>query len=136
MNEIIFTPDHVAALSALANGIIPPDERDGGAASVGAGERIAEKARRGVNAALYAAGLQLAGELAREKFGREVKELGSSELSELIGALDVASPVFFRQLRADVCAQYMSDPGVWQRIGFPGASAETGGHPDFDQPQG
>jgi hypothetical protein len=29
----------------------------------------------------------------------------------------------------------MSDPGVWQRIGFPGPSTEAGGYPDFDQPQ-
>jgi hypothetical protein len=35
----------------------------------------------------------------------------------------------------DVCALYLSDPAVWQRIGFPGPSADSGGHPDFDQPQ-
>ena len=44
-------------------------------------------------------------------------------------------PDFFRQLRMDACASYMSDPGVWQRIGFPGPSTDTGGYPDFDQPQ-
>jgi hypothetical protein len=135
MNGINFTPDDVVALSALANGIIPPDERDGGAAAVGAGPRIAERARQGVNGPLYSAGLRLAVDLAREKFGRAVVELGPGELHELIGAVDLASPVFFRQLRADVCALYLSDAGVWQRIGFPGPSAETGGHPDFDQPQ-
>jgi hypothetical protein len=42
---------------------------------------------------------------------------------------------FFRQLRMDVCALYLSDPGVWARIGFPGPSTAQGGYPDFDQPQ-
>jgi hypothetical protein len=35
-----------------------------------------------------------------------------------------------------VCALYLSDAGVWQRIGFPGPSSASGGHPDYDQPQG
>ena len=136
MSEISFSADDVAILSALANGIIPPDERDAGAAAVEAGPRIVEKARHGVNASLYSAGLRSATDLAREKFGRAVDQLSPAELHELIGALDGAAPIFFRQLRADVCAQYMSDPGVWKRIGFPGPSADTGGHPDFDQRQG
>jgi hypothetical protein len=53
----------------------------------------------------------------------------------LLGLLREHSPHFFRLLRADVCALYLSDAGVWQRIGFPGPSAEFGGHPDFAQPQ-
>ena len=104
MSEISFSPDDVATLSALASGIIPPDDRDAGAAAVGAGPRIAERARQGVNGALYVAGLKLASDLARQRFKREVNGLGPAELHELIGALDAASPVFFRQLRADVCA--------------------------------
>jgi hypothetical protein len=135
MSEISFSPDDVATLSALASGIIPPDERDAGAAAVAAGPRIAERARQGVNGTLYVAGLKLASDLARQRFRREVNGLSPAELHELISALDAASPVFFRQLRADVCALYMSDPGVWQRIGFPGPSTEAGGYPDFDQPQ-
>ena len=39
-----------------------------------------------------------------------------------------------KQLRMDVCALYLTDPGVWGRIGFPGPSVERGGYPDFDQP--
>jgi hypothetical protein len=135
MSGTSFTPDDIAALSALANGIIPPDERDGGAAAVAAGPRIAERAGQGVNGLLYATGLRLASELAREKFGRVVVELDPTELHQLLAALDAASPAFFRQLRADVCAHYLSDAGVWQRIGFPGPSVENGGYPDFDQPQ-
>ena len=44
-------------------------------------------------------------------------------------------PGFFKQLRMDVCALYLSDPGVWARIGFPGPSSAQGGYPDFDRPQ-
>jgi hypothetical protein len=44
-------------------------------------------------------------------------------------------PAFFKQLRMDVSALYLSDPEVWQRIGFPGPSTDRGGYPDFDQPQ-
>jgi hypothetical protein len=135
MNEFPLTPDDVATLTALANGIIPPDARDDGAAAVAAGPRIAERVKQGVNAALYAAGLRTAGDLAREKFGCDVHLLAPEKLHELLGLLERASPGFFRQLRADVCAQYMSDPGVWERIGFPGPSTNTGGYPDFDQRQ-
>jgi len=34
-----------------------------------------------------------------------------------------------------VSAMYLSDPAVWERIGFPGPSTAAGGYPDFDQPQ-
>ena len=43
-------------------------------------------------------------------------------------------PVFLPLLW--LCALYLSDMGVWQRIGFPGPSSQSGGYPDFDQPQG
>ena len=135
MNETRLSLDDIATLSALANGIIPADERDAGAAAVHAGPGIAERIHRGVNGPLYAEGLQTAGGIAREKFGREVGGLSSAEIHELLGALEKASPPFFRQLRAEVCAIYMSDPAVWQRIGFPGPSTDAGGYPDFDQPQ-
>ncbi len=35
----------------------------------------------------------------------------------------------------DVCALYLTDGGVWARIGFPCPSTPQGGYPDFDQPQ-
>ena len=55
--------------------------------------------------------------------------------AELLDAIRDQSPGFFRLLRADVCALYLSDAGVWHRIGFPGPSSASGGYPDFDQPQ-
>lgn len=131
-----FCEDDIAVLAALAKGIIPADERDEGAAAVNAGASLAERVRRGVNAPLYATGLKSIKGLASERFGCPTAELSPAEVHELLGALATASPQFFRQFRADVCALYMSDPMVWQRIGFPGPSTEAGGYPDFDRPQG
>ena len=124
-----------ADLAALADGIIPPDERDAGAAAVQAGSRLAERIRTGVNAAIYLKGLELARSIARDKFGGDVASLNAEERHALIAKLRDALPAFFKQLRLDVCALYLSDPAVWKRIGFPGPSAETGGYPNFDQPQ-
>ena len=136
MIETRFTLDDITALSALAGGIIPADARDAGAGSVHAGASIAERARHHrVSGPLYAEGLKLAAELARQRWGREVPALNLAELQSLLGELREDAPMFFRQLRADACGLYMSDPAVWQRIGFPGPSVETGGYPDFDQPQ-
>jgi hypothetical protein len=133
MSEPILTSQDIAALTALANAIIPADARDAGAASVNAAPAIAERMRQGVLARVYLDGLKAADHLARTIFGHAVPELTTQQLHELIAALRDQSPAFFRQLRADVCARYLSDPAVWQRIGFPGPSSEHGGHPDFDQ---
>jgi hypothetical protein len=122
-------------LAALANGIIPADARDAGAAAVNAGPRLADKLAAGVNAALYRGGLDEAAALAQAQFGRTVVELDSTQMQELLDALRERQPAFVRQLRMDVCALYLSDPGVWERIGFPGPSTATGGYPDFDRPQ-
>jgi hypothetical protein len=125
----------VALLTVLANGIIPADERDAGAAAVGAGPRLAEKVAAGVNAALYRRGLAAAEELAGARFGRSTAALDAGQVQELLAMLREEQPAFFRQLRADVCALYLSDPDVWARIGFPGPSTAQGGYADFDQPQ-
>ena len=135
MNETNITLKDIATLAVLANGIIPADDRDAGAAAVHAGPGIAERMRRSPYAYLYVDGLNAAHELARETFAIAVDELNAAQVSQLLTALSARSPAFFRQLRSDVCALYLTDPGVWQRIGFPGPSSDTGGYPDFDQPQ-
>jgi restriction endonuclease Mrr len=122
-------------LAALANGIIPEDARDAGAAAVDAGARLAEKLAAGINASVYLGGIEAAEALARERHERDVAELTAEEIHELLTVLRERAPAFFKQLRMDVSALYLSDPGVWQRIGFPGPSIESGGYPDFDQPQ-
>jgi hypothetical protein len=135
MGTIRLTPGQAAVLSTLAGGIIPPDETDAGAAGVDAGPRIRDQIEAGVNDKLYMQGLEAAGALARQAFGRGVHGLEAAQVHELLGMLRTKLPVFFKQLRMDVSALYLSDPGVWERIGFPGPSTETGGYPDFDRPQ-
>ena len=135
MTETPITLSDIAALAALANGIIPSDARDAGAASVHAGPGIAERMRRSPYAPVYVAGLAAARDLAQTIFSKPVPELDATQMHELLAALAAQSPAFFRQIRADVCALYLSDAGVWQRIGFPGPSTDHGGYPDFDQPQ-
>jgi Gluconate 2-dehydrogenase subunit 3 len=135
MIETLITPHDIATLAALANGIIPADERDQGAASVHAGSGIAERMKRSPYRQMYVDGLHAAQHLAQTIFGRAVHELNASQMNDLLTTLRTQSPAFFRQLRADVCALYLSDAAVWQRIGFPGPSTHLGGYPDFDQPQ-
>jgi hypothetical protein len=122
-------------LAALANGIIPPDEIDAGAAAVNAGPRLMERIHAGIHAALYQQGLLMARTIATEEYGREVSQLSPVELEKLLALVREKLPAFFAQLRMDVSALYLSDPGVWLRIGFPGPSTQSGGYPDFDQPQ-
>jgi Gluconate 2-dehydrogenase subunit 3 len=131
--------DMVQALTTLANGIIPADDRDAGAAAVDAGPRLADRLRTGagINAPLYADGLRRARELAAEMFGRDraPADLTPADLHALLERLRTDAPGFFKQLRMDVSALYLSDPAVQRRIGFPGPAIETGGYPDFDQSQ-
>jgi hypothetical protein len=129
------TADDLDALTMLANGIIPADDRDEGAAAVQAGPRLADRVNAGINAAVYVDGLRRARELAPEMFGCALADLTPADVHTLLERLRADAPGFFRQLRMDVAALYLSDPDVWRRIGFPGPAIETGGYPDFDQPQ-
>lgn len=129
------TGEEVNALGALASGIIPADQTDAGAAAVDAAPRLAQKVEAGVNAKLYLDGVRLAESLSRQRYSAAVASLDAQRIHELLGALRTEMPAFFKQLRMDVCALYLSDPAVWERIGFPGPSTESGGYPDFDQPQ-
>jgi Gluconate 2-dehydrogenase subunit 3 len=131
----LFATSDVDVLTALANAIIPPDGRDAGAAAVDAGPRLAERMRDSPLATVYGQGLRTAQELCARQFGRPMTTLTPSELYELTEQVAAIEPAFFRQLRLDTTTLYLSDPAVWTRIGFPGPSIETGGHPDFDRPQ-
>jgi hypothetical protein len=135
MNETPVTLQDIATLAALANGIIPADQRDAGAASVHAGPAVAERMRRSPYGRMYVDGLATAYQIAQTTFGKAVCELDAEQMDALLTVLSTQAPAFFRQFRSDVCALYLSDPGVWQRIGFPGPSTDLGGYPDFDQPQ-
>jgi acyl-CoA reductase-like NAD-dependent aldehyde dehydrogenase len=129
------TPENIATLAALANGIISSDDRDCGAAEVDAARRLGERLQTGSTASLYSQGISCADELARQKFGTRVEHLSPKQMHELLARIQEQMPAFFKQLRMDVSALYLSDTSVWQRIGFPGPSALSGGYDDFDQPQ-
>lgn len=129
------TDSQTDALAVLANGIIPAEGVDEGAASVNAGARLAEKLQSGPFSQLYQTGLETASNLSHKKFNRDTAQLHPHEVEVLIGGLAVEIPAFFKQLRMDVSALYLSDPNVWQQIGFPGPSIHSGGYPDFDQLQ-
>lgn len=135
IRETPISLDDIAVITALANGIIPPDEHDWGAAAVHAGPTIAGRIRLSPYADVYLSGLADARTLSESMFGTKIQDIGANQMHELLGKLRDDSPDFFRQLRSDVCVFYLSDPGVWQRIGFPGESTDSGGYPDFDQPQ-
>ena len=131
----MLSDDDQRALAALANGIIPADDLDAGAACVNAGPRLADKIAAGVNAAVYTAGLARAVQVAAHRFDRRVADLAPAQVHHVLGVLRDEQPGFFRQLRTDVCAIYLIDPAVWERIGFPGPSAARRGYPDFDRQQ-
>jgi len=122
------TAQQVKILERLANGIIPADEMDEGAAVVNAGMRIADRVDQGINAKVYLAGLEFLE-------GKNVLSMDDAQVHELLGVIREKMPGVFKQLKMDVSALYLSDAGVWERIGFGGPSSETGGYPDFDQEQ-
>ncbi|HEY0551602.1 MAG TPA: aldehyde dehydrogenase family protein, partial [Verrucomicrobiae bacterium] len=86
------------------------------------------------NQQLYSQGIEAAQEMAQKIFRRPIAELVPAEIHELLAVMREELPAFFKQLRMDVSALYLSEPAVWQRIGFPGPSIASGGYPDFDQP--
>lgn len=124
-----------SVLAALANGIIPADARDAGAASVNAGPKLADKLRTGYANGVYKPGLAAAAALADQLFHVPVTSLEPAQVHTLLMTLRETHLGFVKQLRLDTCALYLLDPGVHARIGFPGPSTAQGGYADFDQPQ-
>jgi hypothetical protein len=116
-------------LAALANGIIPADEIDDGAAAVNAGPRLAERIHAGMHAPLYQQGLEMARTVATEEYGREVGQLSPAEIARVLAIVREKAPAFFAQLRLDVSTLYLSDAGVWRRIGFRGRQPKAAGIP-------
>ncbi|WP_028550540.1 gluconate 2-dehydrogenase subunit 3 family protein [Paenibacillus sp. UNC451MF] len=127
--------EHAGLLAVLANGVIPADDTDQGAAVANAGQVLADRIERGVHAKLYVLGIEAAADASQEQFGKPLMQLDQEQVYDVMMALKAYMPGFYKQLRSDVISLYLNAPGVWERIGFPGASAHTGGYPDFDQPQ-
>ena len=108
MNEPSITLGDIGALAALANGIIPADDRDAGAALVHAGPSIAERMRRSPSMHIYVEGLRAARVIAREQFGQDVCELNSVQMSELLVATSAISLPRFSASYAQMCARFTS----------------------------
>src|SRR6476659_6793572 len=100
------TPENIATLAALANGIIPADARDSGAAEVDAARRLAERLQSSPSTSLYAQGLSCADEIARQKFTSGVQALNAKQIHELLARVQEQMPAFFKQLRMDISALY------------------------------
>src|SRR5947207_15184043 len=98
MSDRISSFERLDALAALAAGIIPPDEKDAGAANANVWPRLSAK----LDTVVYADGLAVAGRIAQEKFRRPVGELSPQEMYKLLDTLREESPAFFKQLRMDV----------------------------------
>src|ERR1043166_1961040 len=131
MNSGASNSDRLDTLTALASGIIPSDQRDGGVVGCAGWPKLISR----LDSPPYGNGLEIAERLAKQKFQRAVRDLSSSEICDLLRFLRDEAPGFFKQLRMDVSAIYLGDPAVWQRIGFPGPSIASGGYADFDRPQ-
>src|SRR5258708_38074751 len=94
-----FTPDQIATLTALSNGILPSNGIDAGAAAVNAGTRLAEKNQTGPISTIYLQGLQQAQTISLALFGRGVSELNPEEIHQLLSRLRDDSGAFFTQRR-------------------------------------
>lgn len=136
MSALTLSPEQVATLQSLASAIIPADSRGAGVAQFNPGVHLAEKLRTNPFASGLLQGLAFAEKQSLEMFGIPIGELPPESLNKLLGVLRDQSPAFFKFLRMETCALYLSQPTTWQRIGFPGPSIERGGYPDFDQVQG
>lgn len=135
-------------LEALAATMIPPDDFDTGVQGVGFASVVEMRARyEAGKAELYETALRAVDGLAQSMFQQPTfVALAPAERTALLEAVrqnqtngQLWGPIkpasFFSALWEDVVFLYCTHPDTWQRIGFPGPSFETGGYPDFDQPQ-
>jgi ribosome-associated toxin RatA of RatAB toxin-antitoxin module len=140
--------DRIQTLEALASTMIPADDFDPGAGGLGFISLAEMRARyEAGREELYATALHAVDVTAQAMFDKpRFVDLTSQERSTLLDAVrgdqvnaDVWGQIkpssFFGALWEDVVFLYCTHPDTWRRIGFPGPSFETGGHPDLAQPQ-
>ncbi len=127
------TSDQIAGLARLVNGIIPGADEETASPGPCVTQRLAAKIIGGSVQNLYLRGLEKAEVFSQQKYRKSLLSLDALETHELLEKIREEIPAFFKQLRMDTSAIYLSQPEVWKKIGFPGPSAATGGYPDFDQ---
>ena len=135
MSTFTVLPEQISTLESLASAIVPADSRGAGVTPFNPGAHLAGKLQANPFASGLLQGLAFAEKQSLEMFGVPVVQLPPESLNKLLGVLRDQSPGFFKFLRMETCALYLSQPATWQRIGFPGPSIERGGYPDFDQVQ-
>jgi ribosome-associated toxin RatA of RatAB toxin-antitoxin module len=139
---------HVQTLEALASTMIPSDDFDSGVQNLGFVSLAEMRSRyEAGREELYATALDAVDHMAQAMFDKpHFVDLAPEERTMLLdqvrqGQVDeetwgqIKAPTFFGALWEDVVFLYCTHPDTWQRIGFAGPSFDTGGHPDFAQPQ-
>jgi ribosome-associated toxin RatA of RatAB toxin-antitoxin module len=147
----LFRDEHSAqTLEALAASMLPADDLDGGAEGLGFVSVAEMRARyESGRAELYRTALAAVDRMAQGMYHKpDFVSLSAEERTGLLDAVRrdqahgegevwgaVSPSSFFDALWEDVVFLYCTHPDTWQRIGFPGPSFDSGGHPDFTQPQ-
>ncbi len=139
---------HVQTLEALASTMIPADDLDAGVQNLGFVSLAEMRSRyEGGREELYATALRAVDKMAHSMFGKHhFVDLAPAERTALLDAVrldqaraedwdQITPSSFFSALWEDAVFLYCTHPDTWRRIGFPGPSFDTGGHPDFAQPQ-
>lgn len=142
------TAEQRATLDLLAEMIIPEDEFDEGLKGVGfAGIIETRNKYQPWMARLYEVGLKGIQQISNIRYRKSFPELEFEQRTEILNSIadgtlpgDVwaedATPLnFFTNLHNDACFVYCTQEEVWERIGFPGASFDTGGYSDYSDPQ-
>ena len=144
-----FSNEHqIDTLEALAETIIPPDEDDDGVRGLGFSDVAEVRSRyEAGRAAMYLTALAAVDQMTRAMFDKDdFVALEPNERTALLDAVrrgetggvewgDIKPGSFFGSLWEDVVFLYTTHPDTWERIGWPGASFEQGGYPDYDRQQ-
>jgi hypothetical protein len=127
--------------------MIPADEYDAGVQGLGFASLVEVRARyEEGREEHYATALNAIDKMAQIMFEKpHFLALSPAERAQLLDAVRqgqvkdawgrIEPSAFFGALWEDVVFLYCTHPNTWQRIGFPGPSFDTGGHPDFAQAQ-
>lgn len=136
-------------LELLGESFIPQDGRNDGLEEVGFSGIIELRNKyQPALAKLYSIGLNGIDQISMSLHNSTFSELPAAKRNEVIACLladdppsgvwtDLETPrAFFENLKMDACFVYGTSEDVWEQIGFDGPSYNSGGHPDYDQPQG
>ena len=135
-------------LELLAETFIPPDETNEGLRGMGFSGIIEMRNKYQPSlAVIYSVGLKGVDEISNALFQSPFVNITPAQRDIIIASLISGDPpagawtgtesphIFFENLKMDSCFIYGTSEEVWEQIGFSGPSYNSGGHPDYDQPQ-